>query len=233
MAMARRKAPRAAKATPAKKVEKRLLEQEVKNLERALKEERTGLVAVARIVIEECPDSRRLLRRLEAMARKAEEQRAPARTRDAIRHGHAQLARALEQVQGRAQGLFDPHVGHVQPSKVEALTEPVEAQQIGFGFTERDPLSDVQERDQERAAGERAIREMIVTCFKDCGALTDGQLEAEYRRRATPLKLGTLKAQRKELTRLGRLAQGDLAGDTPTWNLVEAGLITEGEGTSK
>jgi hypothetical protein len=50
VAMARRKAPRAAKATPAKKVEKRLLEQEVKNLERALKEERTGLVAVARIV---------------------------------------------------------------------------------------------------------------------------------------------------------------------------------------
>jgi integrase len=51
MAMARRKAPRVAKATPAKKVEKRLLEQEVKNLERALKEERTGLVAVARIVL--------------------------------------------------------------------------------------------------------------------------------------------------------------------------------------
>jgi hypothetical protein len=125
VAMARRKAPRVAKATPAKKVEKRLLEQEVKNLERALKEERTGLVAVARIVIEECPDSRRLLRRLEAMARKAEEQRAPARTRDAIRHGHAQLARALEQVQGRAQGLFDPHVGHVQPSKVEALARSV------------------------------------------------------------------------------------------------------------
>jgi hypothetical protein len=63
---------------------------------------------------------------------------------------------------------------------------------------------------------------MIVTCFKDCGSLTDGQLEVEYRRRSTPLKLGTLKAQRKELTRMGRLVQGDPNGGEPRWKLVES-----------
>jgi hypothetical protein len=201
-------------------INKRAQEQRVKNLERALKEERTGLVAVAKAFLESSENPAALLRRLEVMARNAEDKRVPARTRDAIAHGHAVLQRAAEQTQGRPQGLFDPDVGHVPPARVRALTEAPVQQQIGLGFTESDPLLDVRAERAERTQGEQAIRDMIVECLR-AKPLTDRQLEVECRRRLMPLKLTTVRQYRTELSRLGRLVSHDPVGGEPTWKLLE------------
>jgi hypothetical protein len=203
-------------------VTKRAREAHVRNLERALKEERTGLVAVAKAFLEESPNSGALLRRLEAMVRAANANSAPARTRDAIGYGYAVLARAAEQAQGKPQGLFDPHVGHVPPAKVEALTTPSEHVQVGLEFRESTPLADVEAGQSESSAFAQRVRATILTCYEGCGALTDGELRAEYTRRAGPVTAGLLKDHRKALTRTGRVVKSDeTTGEDPRWTLLE------------
>jgi hypothetical protein len=200
---------------------KRAQESHIKNLERALRDERTGLIAVARVFMEDAPDPGRLLGRLEAMVRQAERNGAPARTRDAIAYGHSVLARAREQMQGRPQQLFEPDVGHIKPSAVEKLTAPDEHQQVGLGFAESRPLGDVQAADAERQEFALRLRTRIIDCYEDGGAMTDAELRAAYTRHYGALKAETLKAQRTELARLGRLVRSEPKGGETTWILLE------------
>lgn len=190
------------------------------NLERALKEERTGLVAVARAFLEASDNPGELLRRLEVMVRQAEASGAPARTRDAIAHGHAVLSRAAEQVQGHAQGLFDPDVGHVPPAVVERLSAPVAHQQLGLGHDSSAPLNDVSLRAQQQAAGQANYREAVLACYRDCGPLTDTQLKAEYLRRGGRVTWATLHGVRRDLANVGRIVRHTSEGEV-SWKLLE------------
>jgi hypothetical protein len=202
-------------------VQKRAKEQHLKNVERALKEERTGLVAVARVFLEESDNPGAVLRRLEAMVRAAENNGAPVRTRDALRYGYQVLARAAEQAQGKPQGLFSPNVGHVRAASVTKLVTQ-EDHQVGLFATSREPLQDVVDASVERAQFSQTTREVILDCFRERGELTDEEVAEECQRRSIILSRGTLKSYRKELTRLGRLIQGTAtSGGEPKWKLLE------------
>lgn len=207
------------KADPAVK---RAREQHVKNLERALKEERTGLVALARAFLEESPDPNALVRRVEGMVRQAERAGAPLKTRDAIRFGHSILTRAAEQLQGRPQTLFDPDVGHVPPAKAEVLSRPPEAEQLGLGITERNSVADVETERQERARSAAEVRSALLRLFQESGPMSDQDMVAAYLRSGRKLSPVVLKANRRELSRLGRLVKdGTAANGDPRWMLLE------------
>lgn len=195
-------------------------EQRVKNLERALKEERLGLIAICRVLIEESDvPPARILARLESMARAPGKShlQMPQRTRDAILHGHAVMSRALEQLQGRPQGLFDPHVGHISPKKVERITEVPQEPQMGFGATERNPLGDVPKREELSAL--TVIQEGIVKCY-DNGPLSDKQLLAEYIMRFGRISQRTIIEARVALTKKGRVIELQRDGER-RWTLIE------------
>jgi hypothetical protein len=210
-----------AQPSTTREVQKRAKEQHLKNVERALKEERTGLVAIARVFLEEAENPGAVIRRLEAMVRAAENGNTPARTRDALRYGYQVLSRAAEQAQGKPQGLFDPNVGHVRTDAVNRLVNSQD-HQVGLFATNREPLRDVVDAGQERAQFSTKTREIILGCYRDLGELTDDELAAECQLKRVFVTRGTLKSYRKELTRLGRLIKGTAtAGGEPRWKLME------------
>jgi hypothetical protein len=189
--------------------------QRVKNLERALRVERTGLMALAMAFVREHGDAEALQRRIDAMARSAARNpKTPEALRDAFVSGQALVEQALRVELGKPQRLFDPHVGHVDPGEVERL-----------GATGPDQLT--LESPGELHSERNGWRERVDTGLLralERGPASDLELHAAYLAlQAYPwVSPATLRGRRVELTRLGRIVDsGERANDTPIWTLVE------------
>src|SRR4051794_17334380 len=97
-----------AEADKKKGVEKRIERAKVRNLERALKEERLGLTAIGIAFAKTHGDADAMLGALENMVRAAmEDPRVSAKTKQAMLSGQQILERALAIHRGRPQPLFN------------------------------------------------------------------------------------------------------------------------------
>lgn len=175
------------------------LKQRVRLLERALRDERAGLLVVCRAAARLCGPER-LEKALEAKAQNAvANPRLPPKARDAIVNGFELVKRAREQEEGRPQTLFsNVHVGHIDPELVEKAAGNGEAQ-LGF----EDPSSAAKEQEQVAAS----VREAIIKIVREEGASPEEVIIRQYvRNDAGPrVPVHMIVAQRNELTRLGRL----------------------------
>lgn len=196
---------------PKRNQKKRLLEAANKGLAKALREEREALVAIAIAFVREANEPRAMRRRLEAMARSAEQDpKLPERTRAMMRTGVRLVSRALEVEARRPQGLFDPNVGHVRPDRVRSLAG-ARTDQLGIGGGDGS-IVDVEESAQQRQAYSSGAKRAILDCYRTAGgSLSDEELVHAYFERAIArdvplLTKGRIKAYRIELTRVGLLA---------------------------
>jgi hypothetical protein len=197
---------------------KKLTAAKQRSAERALREERQALLAITKVMLLEVRDPSRVLARLDAMARAA---RDPVQQRlilDATRFVRAAVAQEL----GKAQPLFDPHVGHVRPEKVDALVEPTEGeQQLGLDG-QGSFLGDVEQEHTERVATIGRVHDAIVELIREHGAADDRLLHSRYLVKAVGGGLptqsaGAIRERRQELSAAGRL----VSAGSGTWDLVE------------
>lgn len=221
-----------------KRVEKRISAQRVRNLERALQEERLGLTALSTAFIKVSGDPSVLLARVDAMVRAAvDNPKVKARTLNALVAGQQMLERAAAIEAGKPQPLFDetttPDVGHVDAGKVKELVAPPTEQQMGLAFSNGEGGHDVREALAEREATARRVQENIVRLFREHGPLSDRQIAYHYSLAAMqpPQSSTALKTHRIELTQTGRLLdtgerQKQGAQDIPVWDLVERAALT-------
>lgn len=194
-----------------------------RSAERALREERLALAALTKVMLLEVPDPRRVLARLEAMCRAAEENpRTTAATRKMLLDGTRFVRTAIERDTARPQTLFDPHVGHIKKSEVDKLVTPTEGeQQLGL-INHESTLGDVEAAHTDRVDTIAKAHSAIVEIVRANGPLTDRQLHGHYITAATSngwpwQSQGALTERRKELTNSGRLA----AVGNGAWDLIE------------
>lgn len=184
-----------------------------KTLERALKEERTAILAVVMAVLRESAvDPERLLARLEAMgaaaAGRSKGKEKERQQRDLFVAAEKYVRNALAIEAGRPQQLFEPNVGHTKPEEVETLAD-------GFGTQ----MALETPEDTHRAlseAEEDTDRKIIAALEHSTSALTDADLAERV---AAPGSL--VRTRRAALTQSGRLVNGERRNGTPTFNLVE------------
>lgn len=194
-------------------IKKKLEAKRVKNLERALKEERLGLMALTLAFCRTHGDTAALVAKVNAMAAAvADDPRASAGLRAAMVHGRAYVENAVAAELGRPQRLFEPDVGHVSPDRAGALVEAGPEQMTLGG-----PEATITERDnfaQRVDAGLVAALEV--------GALGEDELFARYainpdNPRASKAQL---RRRRRHLANLGRLVKTAEDG-TDKWTTIE------------
>lgn len=192
----------------------------IKNLERALLEERTAVIAIATMALREARDPEALLRRVEGTAvALARQPRSSPKTREATQAAATAFRRAAEIEMGRPQGLFDPDVGHVSPEAVQRLVEDSNAPLPGIDLDGG--------RSQREASLDRAIVRLLAVPCTDpdlhIRVMGDGLLAADrrevYHRRVALTKAG-------RVVDTGQRAPGvtwpDRPGEpAPLWGLVE------------
>lgn len=213
------------------KSDKALKDRQIKNLERALKEERMGITAMALAFIKAHGDPELILRRIEAMVRNADEAGAKPRTKQVLIAGQHMVERALAIEMGKPQPLFtdEPDVGHVPPGQAKELAEGAsKPEQIGLDFSGNGgTVGDVRTAEEDKAKTTERVKDAILALLVDHGAMTDGELYVRYAKRTDFLtqSAGSLRARRTELVRAGRLVkngdkrEGDK--DVPVWDLYE------------
>lgn len=190
-------------------------QQRIRNLERALRKERLGLVGIALAFLKESPDPARLMARLERMVEAAAVDPRKAKAAPVLRDGLALIKRAMEQELGKPQGLFDPDVGHVPPDEAQELTELPADQPIS--------LLSPDQMIQYREAGEREVRALIIEALRQ-GPATDAELVARYLALGgPPHKRRSIQRHRIELARLGRITSvpSEQGGNGASWRLTE------------
>lgn len=214
-----------------KAVEKQVQRRKIANLERALKEERLALTAIATAFVQTHGDADALFAQLERMVQAAATNpRTKPRVRQTLIDGHRILERALAVHRGRPQPLFDdelrPSTGHVNPSEVRALANPEEESQQalalnGGGVAEAEAthrqLEDLNEK----------IDDGIVRVLRDGEPDTDIGLYDRYCATDAPrINFERFYYRRTDLTKRGRLVdtgekkfvQGRMR---PTWDIIE------------
>jgi hypothetical protein len=194
------------------KLDKKLKRAQKINLERLLKEERTGLQALATAFLEESSDPDALMERLELMASNAIKTNKSERVRDVLVYGLEIYRRAYARYALKPVPLFDPE----QEQEAEELASPPEAVR---GMT--DPSEDhraISQRDEN-------IRSKILSLYQFHGSLSDPQLHELYTQSYGPENKYHIWRQRKELTRIGVVTnQGATDKSRPNdwqWNLTE------------
>src|SRR5881409_3000073 len=121
-----------------KTADKKLAASQIKNLERALKEERLGITALALAFVKAHGAPELILRRVQAMVRNADEAGAKPRTKQVLIAGQHMVERALAIEMGKPQPLFsdEPDIGHVDAAKAKALAAgATEPEQIGLDLS--------------------------------------------------------------------------------------------------
>jgi hypothetical protein len=218
-------------------VAKRARDQKMRNLERALKEERLGLTAIATAFVQTHGDADAMAAKMEAMVRSAvEDPRVKPGVKKALIAGQQIVQRALAIHLGQPQPLFTdgdvPDTGHVNPSEAKALANPPEAQQVGL-FGGSDGLEDALAAHDDRESLNRKIADHIVRLFRENGPMTDWELLGKYEVSEPPIVLARwdLYAHRVDLTRNGRIVDtgerrrgGGRTG--PVWDLLERTALT-------
>jgi len=203
-----------------------------RSLERALAEERLALAAITKVFLLETPDPSRLLARLEAMCRAAEQdRRTPAKLRRSLLTAVLLVRTAIQRELGKPQSLLEPDVGHTAPAKVDALVAPTDgAQQLGLGAQDS-LLGDVEEAQAERVQTISTVHAEIVRLLREDGAATDSELHARYAHTrmgvALPLQSPTaIRERRQELCAAGRVVRAGQREGAPAWDIVEREALT-------
>lgn len=197
-----------------KKLEDKLERAKVKQLESALRQERTGLQAIATAFLEESSDPDALLRRLESMANNAVRTGKPQRLRDVLVYGLDIYRRALDRHELRPQPLWEDKVSCEQDVSVLELARP----RVQSG-------SVLNPSEEHRAASEdeQGIRTKILALYQFEGALSDYKLHEKYVERHGPITNKRLWTQRKVLTSVGAVTNrgGTDDGESYRWDLTE------------
>jgi hypothetical protein len=196
------------------KLEDKLERAKVKQLERALQQERTGLQAIATACLEEARDPEALLHRLELMADNAVRTNKPQRLRDVIVYGLDIYKRALERHELKPQRLFEVGPGCEQDESVLELARP----RAGSGR-----VVSPSEEHRERSAAEEEIRRRILSIYEFEGGMSDLKLVDRYTHRHGPIAATQLWRQRKFLTSSGVVANrgGIETPESYIWDLTE------------
>lgn len=195
----------------------------VRSKERALQEERLGLAAIAKVIVDEVRDPDRLLARLEAMTRFAQQNGStPLRTRQALLDGTALIRNAINRERDKPQELLDPPGWrHVNPAAVNRIANVEPVQQLGLA--DKGDLDDVADANKEQAATIAAVQSVIVEVLRE-GPATDAEIYRRYIKvEGAPLHSPrSLLTRRRELLRSGRINEsGKLEGKEILWTLVE------------
>ena len=197
-------------------------ERRLKNVESSLKLERTANLAIAKAFVRECPNPERLLARLDGMVRAAmEDEYMKPEMRQVLIAGRDLVARAIEQEQGKPQGLFDPDVGHISPRAVNRIVDNAAAPTL---------TSDIDEH-RRRREFERTSEDEILRLIREHGALTDEQLLIEYMKanRGPKLNAHNLYYRRTALVKRGQLAKSEQSSENNTlWDTAERVILKEG-----
>lgn len=211
----------------AAKAKKRADQAHVKNLERALKEERLGLMCITAAFVKECPDPDALRRRLDRMVHLAHENpKVPQATKAAMRAGVQLVEAAIAVDMKKPQPLFDPNVGHTAPAKVEDIVDPP---QVGAGQATLAPggqggLEALQHDADDQQAAHKAMQATVVSLFEAAPeGLSDGEMLLASGQPGVPyVPHDALVKVRKELLKMGRLANtGMRRNDQPVFDLAE------------
>jgi len=208
---------------PASEKEKRVKQAASRSTERALREERLALAAIAKCFVLESPDPGRLLARLEAMARSAQQNgKTTVAVRQSLLDSVKLIRNAINRELGKPQELLDPHVGHVIPSRVERLVgDDTIPQQLGL--MSNGDLGDVIAAHDEQTATIFHVHEKVVEVLRS-GPATDREIYRRYTLRpdTKPHSKTALTERRKELTQTGRIRDtGSKHKGEPVWALVE------------
>jgi hypothetical protein len=193
-----------------KKLENRVRGARIRELERRLADERTGLQALAQAFLAESDEPERLMTRLDQMAENAVMQGKPQRVRDVLVYGQQIFRTAMERHLLKQTTLFK-----VDEAEVQSLAKPTEGQ---------GSLLPPGELHEEMASSDRELKERIIAIFQVMGGLTDPKLEATYRQRYGPAAPGAIQRARKDLTRAGRISNLGAGGgkaDDYRWDLTE------------
>jgi hypothetical protein len=206
-----------------------------RSLERALLEERLAIAAIVKVMLIEVPDPARVLARLDAMTRAAEQNpRVPPTVRRQLIDATRFVRTAIQREQAKPQELFDPHVGHVSPKDVNALVAPTDGpQQLGL-VNHGSTLGDVEAAHEDRVRTISTVHAALVGLLREKGAMTDRELFTRYliANAEGALPRQTQKAiteRRRELVAAGRVVTAG-RGDRgePAWDILERDLITPG-----
>lgn len=196
------------------KLEQKLDRARVKQLERALQQERTGLQAIATAFLEEANDPEALLHRLELMADNAVRAEKSQRLRDVLVHGLDIYRRAYERHELKPQRLFDIGPGCEQDVSVLRLARP--RAQSG---TVLNPSEEHRARSEE----ESEIRRRILAIYEFEGGMSDIKLLESYVQRHGLITESKLRTQRKSLTSSGAVTNrgGTETPESYKWDLTE------------
>ena len=212
-----------------------------RSVERALREERLGLAIIGRVIVLDHPDPGRLLARLEAVCRSAQQNPgASIEVRQVLIDGTLLIRNAIARELGRPQTLLDPPgwAGHVKPSAVDQVAGHESSITQQLGLVEGDnsgPLADVINIQREQTETITAIHEYLVKALQE-GPVTDRELFTRYilNPETPPHSLEAIVERRKELVLSGRVKDsGGRKGKSVIWTLVETKHIAEITETKK
>jgi hypothetical protein len=205
--------------------EKRVKQASARSMERALREERLALAAIAKCFILESPDPGRLLARLEAMTRSAQQSgKTTVAIQQSLLDAVKMIRNAINRELGKPQELMDPNVGHVMASRVDRLVgpdgNPISFQQLGL-MSDGD-LGDVITAHEEQTATIFRVHDQLVKVLRR-GPATDKEIYRRYilHPDTQPQSQKALLERRKELTVSGRIREAGRHKDEPIWGLVE------------
>lgn len=216
--------------TAAKRGKAAIKDAHIKALERALREERLALAAVVKVMLIEVPDPARVLARLDAMSRAAEQNpRTSAAVRKQLLDATLFVKTAIQRERGRPQELFEPDVGHTRPKDVDALVEASDGPQQ-LGLVNNEQIGDAGEAHDERVRTIGQVHTALIGLYREHGALSDRELHGHYAvvapTRGLPRQTqGAVTERRRELLAAGRLSRAEQRGGEPAWDLVERPLL--------
>jgi hypothetical protein len=195
-----------------------------KELERALKEERIGLLGITMAILRMSVDPQAVSDRLDALVRAAQANpRTRPGTMSALIEGQKLMRRALAIELEKPQPLFEPDIGPTKPEAVIDLVDHPEEQQMGLALG-TNGASDAEAAAQDRAATIARVQEAVIAMFVEHGSLTDAELYGHYIMRTDFVKQspGSLRTRRVELVRKGRIVDSHEVRDgDKVWDLVE------------
>ncbi len=204
--------------------EKRVQQAATRSMERALREERLALAAVAKCFVLEARDPGRLLARLEAMSRSAQQSgKTTVAIRQSLLDAVALIRNAINRELGKPQELMNPDVGHVMASRVDRLVgseDNPNHQQLGL--MSNGDLGDVIAAHEEQTATIFQVHDKLVDVLRK-GPATDREIYRRYTLRmdTLPHSQKALVERRKELTASGRIREAGKHKDEPIWGLIE------------
>lgn len=219
-------------------VESKVQAKKVANLERALKEERLALTAIATVFVKTHGNPDALFAALDRMVTAAADNpRVKPRVKQTLIDGHRILDRALAIHRGKPQPLFDadenrPKQGVVNPSEVRQLTEPEGDEQQGLPLN-GGGVEEAVAAMEERGALTRRIDDAIVRLVRENEPMTDVELYDVYCADADTPKVpwDVFYGHRTDLTRRGRVIDNGerrfVRGRMrPLWDLIERTALT-------